>query len=92
MYLIKIVGLIGRQLADTLATPVGQYVEHYDPDARDGLGEVQTTPDPSRAKRYATQLEATAEWRRVSTVRPLRPDGEPNRPLTAYHVEIITRP
>jgi len=29
-------------------------------------------------------------WRRRSTVCPTRPDGKPNRPGTAFTVEIIT--
>jgi hypothetical protein len=50
------------------------------------------TTDPLQAKMYADAKEATAEWRAVSHVRPVRPDGKPNRPLTAFTVEIRPLP
>jgi hypothetical protein len=89
---MKVVGLVngGRTPAD------GEYVAEYDPDLRghdrDGrpmLCHLVTTPDVTHAKRYASTREAMEEWQRVSTRWPTRPhDGQPNRPLTAYNVEL----
>ena len=70
-----------------------QYVVEYDP-TREGVSpsgvpmnaHLITTPDPAQAKVYATAAEAFEEWRRAHGVRPW--DGKPNRPLTAFNVEI----
>lgn len=64
--------------------PVEAWLETYDPEAYDGRGSVTATTDPARAKRFETIDAALEEWRRQSVVRPRRPDGKPNRPLTAF--------
>ena len=65
---------------------VGQYLAAFDADAYSGRGLIRWTHDKARAMRFA-DFEAAAEcWKRQSAVRPLRPDGQPNRPLTAYSV------
>jgi hypothetical protein len=72
----------------------GQYLEHYDPDVvpadptdpRTGLAE--WTRDVGRAMKFATNAAALRCWQATSTVRPLRPDGKPNRPLSAFTVLI----
>jgi hypothetical protein len=92
---IKIVGLMGSA---GLPSPFdGKWLVAYDPDrpGRDPLGApmiatVEVTDDPAKAARFATATEAWAEWTRVSTTNPTRPDGRPNRPLTAFTVEIST--
>lgn len=62
----------------------GRLVEDCDVDAMDGIGLVHFTHFESRAKKFASAAEAMRFWRRQSTVRPIRPDGKPNRPLTAF--------
>ena len=66
----------------------GRYLKSYDPDARGGRGTVETTEDRDQAMQFADAGAAMECWRRPSKVLPLRPDGKPNRPLTAYNVEI----
>jgi hypothetical protein len=78
-------GVIGHKLSDC-----GKYLAAFDPDAMDGYGAVAWTADRSAALRFADFAEAYETWRRRSTVRPLRPDGQPNRPLTAYTVTFET--
>lgn len=73
----------------------GQYLVEYDPD-RPGvdpsgnamLAHIVCTPDPAQARVFASSVDAWAEWRRTSATTPTRPDGKPNRPLTAFTVEI----
>ena len=65
-----------------------EWVTEYDPNAHGGLGASDTSPDPTKALRFPTAREAFAFWRQESTVRPLRDDGLPNRPLTALTVSI----
>ena len=68
--------------------PVWGYVRFFDPDAHGGRGNLVTTADPARARQFDSAIEAGNFWRQQSKVRPLRPDGKPNRPLTAYSVVI----
>ena len=73
----------------------GQFLVEYDPDragvAPDGspmLAHILTTPAIGAAKYWPLGGEALEEWRRASKRWPTRPDGRPNRPLTAFTVEI----
>lgn len=71
--------------ADSLA---GQYLESADVDADNGYGSLELTSDLEKAMKFPSTLDALQFWRRQSSVRPLRPDGKPNRPLTAFHAMI----
>lgn len=82
--IIRLVGIAGREHQQFAP----QWITSYDVDADDGYGEVRTTRDREEAQRFPTMSEAIQAWRTQSTVRPLRGDGKPNRPLTAYTVEI----
>lgn len=70
----------------------GKFVKTYDPDANDGRGLLVGTFDPDEAIRFDGAVAALEFWRQQSTVRPLRPDGKPNRPLTAATVALVTWP
>ena len=88
---IQIVGLIngGRTAFD------GQFLVEYDPgrngvepgSGRPMLAHIITTPDLAQATRYEPG-EALEVWRAVDPRQPVRGDGKPNRPLTAFSVEI----
>jgi hypothetical protein len=72
----------------------GQYVVEYDP-GRDGVDPtgrpmlcyLRTTPRVQDATRF-TGYDALELWRAVDPRQPTRPDGRPNRPLTAFTVSI----
>ncbi len=72
----------------------GKWIVSYDPEAHlpDGSyegGVLITTDDPAKATLFAPEA-AYAVWMagpRCACHR-LRPDGKPNRPLTAFNVEI----
>lgn len=71
----------------------GKYVAAYDPSwvnprGYDG-GILEVTDDPAAALRFAGAAEALAKWREPYG---RREDGEPNRPLTAWSVEILAAP
>jgi hypothetical protein len=71
----------------------GQYVEHYDPtyihpEGYDG-GLLVTTPDEARALRFESAAAAFLCYRQEFG---MRWDGAPNRPLTAWTVEISPAP
>lgn len=68
--------------------PTG-FVKHYDPDAADGRGELELTTDVGEAKEFKT-LQALYElWTATSAKKPIREDGQPNRPLTAMNIEVL---
>lgn len=66
----------------------GAYVKAYDVDAYGGRGRLIPTQERASAQPFETPAQAIEFVQRQSTVKPLREDGEPNRPLTAYTVEI----
>jgi hypothetical protein len=47
-----------------------------------------TTANINEAKKFADAAAASEFYLRQSTVLPLRPDGRPNRPFTAYTVSV----
>jgi hypothetical protein len=67
----------------------GQYLMSFHFDTADGKGFGTFTHDQTKAKRFQSPAEAMLFWRTQSKVRPTRPDGEPNRPLTVSSVELL---
>lgn len=75
--------------ASTGAEPVEPtWVKSCDVDAMDGYGLAELTTDFAEALTFPDAGAAMRFWQRQSTVRPLRADGRPNRPLTAYTIEV----
>jgi hypothetical protein len=85
---IRCAGAAGDFPCDT----IGQYLEFYDFEYADGRGLAKFTPDPAKAKKFSSRLVAIEYWRTISRTVPRRPDGQPNRPLTAYHILIEELP
>jgi len=67
----------------------GAYLVDCDVDWEGGIGAVISTKLRGCAMRFDDVGEAMEFWRRQSTVMPFRPDGKPNRPLTAFTIEIL---
>jgi hypothetical protein len=90
---MRTIQLLG--LADGSAHDLsGQYVVSYDPEyhAPDGTyegGSLICAPDIEKAGRWEID-DAVALWRSGPTCdcHSLRPDGKPNRPLTAFDVAV----
>lgn len=66
--------------------PVGWYLAGCDADGNDGWGEATWTDNPAEALVFGTATEAQACWTEQSQLRPHRPDGQANRPLTAFSI------
>jgi hypothetical protein len=68
----------------------GRYLVEYDPPtltrAGWGKGVIRTSPEIANAKRFQDAAAAFAEWKRENGRRWY--DGKPNRPLTAWTIEI----
>ena len=85
--------LICRGLATGADHPdAGKYLRDYDVDAHGGRGTVTWTTKLELALRFDSLAAAHMAWVTTSTVHPRRPDGRPNRPLTAFTVTIAPIP
>jgi hypothetical protein len=79
-------------LASVIGPPArtGLWLKAFDNEARDGRGSASFTDDPREALRFPDLEAAFEAWKSQSRTQPLRPDGRPNRPLTAYSVTFDT--
>lgn len=68
----------------------GQWLKSFDFNADGGRGYGEFTDNWRKAKTFESQAEAVNYWNTMSTVRPIRKDGLPNKPLTATTCEIET--
>ena len=91
-YGIKIIGLAGYITKGDYSVMEGQWVQTVNVDAYNGRGEARGTLDPRKAMAFDTTTEAFIFWNQQSKVRPLRPDGRPNKPLTAFSCMIEALP
>jgi hypothetical protein len=87
-----VLGRPGEMLVERRERAVPTWLRSYDPDYAGGIGFCDFTTDPAEAMRFPGYQEAVEEYRRESAVMPLRDDGKPNRPLTAYSVSIENPP
>lgn len=77
----------GAMLADRVID--GEYIVAFDVNAFGGIGYFTSSPDVAKAMRFPSLEAALQAWRTQSTLRPLRADGKPNRPLTALSISPI---
>lgn len=62
----------------------GYYLSKFNPEANNGRGYIETTRILEKAMRFNTLEEVMETWKTQSKTLPLRSDGKPNRPLTAF--------
>lgn len=67
----------------------GHYVQSMDFEAMEGFGHLTVTKDIRKALHFAKVVEAMEFMHTVPKCHPKRPDGKPNRPMTAFTVGII---
>jgi hypothetical protein len=67
-----------------------RWLKYFDVDAYDGCGLVEWTNDLGQARKFSEVYEAAQFYRLQAKVRPLRDDGEPNRPLTGHTSSLET--
>lgn len=68
----------------------GRFLKSFDFDANNGLGYAEFTSDPKEALSFPSVERAFNFYRTQSTVRPLREDGKPNRPLTGVTWDFVS--
>jgi hypothetical protein len=52
-------------------------------------GEVKLTPYIDKAKKFSTPVDAALQFKEIHPNFPVRPDGLPNRPITAFTIEVV---
>jgi hypothetical protein len=68
----------------------GMYIMNYDPTIDADFNYLLTVCDcPEEAKIFLDPSEAHAYYKRTSPNYMIRSDGEPNRPLTSWHVQVV---
>lgn len=89
MKVIKVIGVAGFVTTPETEEQIGKYVKSFDPEAHDGFGYLVTTSDLDEAMKFATLAEAMELYQAVPSNHPVRlTDGQPNRPLTAFHIKV----
>jgi hypothetical protein len=68
----------------------GRYLVTANPNTRFGMLQATSTDDIDKAMRIEDAVAFHKLWAAVSEVQPVRPDGKPNRPLTALTIELVT--
>jgi hypothetical protein len=89
---IKSHGLVGSVIQEGSAGSGTGYVKSYDPSAHVGRGEITFTNDIDEALKLRDVNAAFDFIYQTPTERPVRADGEPNQPITAFHLEIFPLP
>lgn len=90
MFVMRVLAMNGRYYnedemrAEGFPTPC--YIAEYDLDYAGGKGRARLTGDVGDALVFDSSVEVLEAWRAVSKSMPVRDDGKPNRPLTAYTI------
>ena len=84
-YAMKVIGVAGIPEIDQFND---YYIASY-ADTPNGRGDIKFSVSKDDALKFATPREALEYWRRISRTVPIRPDGKPNRPLTAFTIELV---
>jgi hypothetical protein len=66
----------------------GAWLVWYDPAGNGGTGDAAWSHDPADAAQFTSE-EWAALYAVVPANRPLRPDGEPNRPVTMLNLAMV---
>jgi hypothetical protein len=89
-YVMRCVEMSGMvRILDGHPDQRGCYLAYYDPEFADGVGAAGWVTNPVEAIAFEAASAGLDLWLTESKTRPTRWDGEPNKPLTAYTVEMI---
>lgn len=76
----------GMWIHEIHGTPVNEWLATFDIEYAGGVGVFTSTPDPQQAYPFDSLADVVSAWKRVSSTMPVRPDGKPNRPLSALTI------
>ena len=83
-----IVKVVGVAAGGDAGPHANRYVKQWNPHSPFGECWIDTVAEPWEARRFADLAQVVREQRTVSRVQQHRPDGKPNRPLTALTIQI----
>jgi len=90
LYVIQYIGLEGIVIDKTSRANPGDLLKTYDPEAHDGQGTAIFTDKLDEAMTFEDITEAFRLIFKTPTKRPRRPDGQPNQPLRAFSLDIVS--
>jgi len=85
-WVMRVVGVAGYGYAEALEVPENAWLAEVDYEYGGGRGMARLTDNVEEAMVFPSAMAVHAAWTTVPESRPLRPDGKPNRPLTAYTI------
>jgi hypothetical protein len=91
-YVLQVVGLVGDELNPGPDDAGGRWLKAFDPEFAGGRGIVDLTTRLEEAARFPSMQAAMACYTYRSRTLPTRPDGQPNKPMTAYTVTVAAAP
>jgi hypothetical protein len=89
-YVLRVWDMLGYAIADPngkFPYP-GQFLAAYDVNAHGGQGTCRFTDKLEEALLFGSAAAALGVYRSQSTIKPTRDDGQPNRPLTVFTMEV----
>lgn len=81
---IKILGLVNGQPTEH----DGRYLALFSLECEPGTMVLDTVEDPADAQVFPSAKEAFELWKTVDPRAPVRRDGKPNRPFTAFTIQV----
>jgi hypothetical protein len=79
-----------ERIAEQLMYVMGQgYLKQYDREAYNGRGAVTYTRDPAEAMRFPSLPRVEALANVTPRCKPVRADGKPNRPRSAFTLTAV---
>ena len=90
---MKVIRIIENSLGPDIEPQYnGKFIVDYEFTKGERFGKLTVHGDINKAKRFNSAEDAIAFWTQVAPDQPTRDDGKPNRPLTAFSVEILSWP
>jgi hypothetical protein len=87
-YVIVNAGRIDFAMQQKNDPRAGWYLQAVDIEAENNDDAAIWTTNKDDAMRFSSMLVAMNMWRQISRTRPVRRDGEPNRPLTLWSITL----
>lgn len=89
MYVIRVHEVAKSGEASSLQDTFGEFIFFHKVDYSIPKAIVEFCEGVDKAMKFESKLDAIIQYREIHPDYPYRDDGKPNRPLTAFTVEIV---